>query len=91
MTDRALIRPARWCGRDVQLVSQDGGGTYLGSSGEEGLVLVVVAVSTGGHLARIEDRRVGLSWSGEVRRTPDVALASLHRQIKRLARAGRIR
>jgi hypothetical protein len=91
MTDRALMLHARWCGKDVPLVSQDGGGTYLGSTGEEGLLLVVVAVSTGGYLGRVEDRRAGLSWAGENRRTPDVALASLHRQLKRLARAGRIR
>ena len=42
-------------------------------------------------LARIEDRSESQVWASEVRRTPEVALASLHRQIKRLTRAGRLK
>ncbi len=89
---RAITRPVRWCGREVRLISHDDGLSYLGPTGEENLLLVVLAASTGGYVARIEDRALGLSWgTREARATPDVALAGLHRQLKRLARAGKIR
>jgi|GEM_PF-6524288 len=72
-------------------MSHDGGNTYLGPSGEKDLLLVLLPVSTGGWLARVEDRLEGLSWAGEVRTMPDTAFASLQRQIKRLARACHVR
>jgi len=72
-------------------MSHDAGNTYLGPSGEPNLLLVLLPVSTGGWLARVEDRMEGLSWAGEVRTMPDIAMASLQRQIKRLARSCHVR
>lgn len=86
---RDIVVTIIWNGKETALRNPGGDGqVYMGASGEDGLLLVARRTSSGGYLARLEDRARGNSWAGEVKRDIRVAFASLHRELKRVARAG---
>lgn len=87
---RDVIRKGRrTTTRDVTLRSTDDGATYLGASGEDGLVLVLRHSDK--YVARLEDRIHGNSWAGEAKRSPQLAINSLKRETQRLSRAAGVR
>jgi hypothetical protein len=82
----------RWNGNEVSLRNAGGDGReYIGPSGEDGVLLVVRRASSGGYVARLEDRSRGNSWAGEVKSGIGAAVANLSRECKRVARAGGVR
>jgi hypothetical protein len=89
---RDELLKVRWGAREVTLRSSDGGMVYVGATGEEGLILVVRRGTDGRFVARIEDRAMNNSWSCPVpKHNPKIAVSSLHREVKRLSRAGGLR
>lgn len=84
---RDELLPVRWGAREVTLRSTDGGLEYFGDSGEPGLLLLV-RLTPRGYVARLEDRAGGNSWASQPKIAPKIAVANLHREVKRLARAG---
>lgn len=88
---RDVLVKARWAGKEVTLRSIDDGKTFVTSTGEQGVLLSVQHVTVGKYVARIEHRPRGNSWAGEVKRTIDLAIASLQHEVKRISRAGNIR
>jgi len=86
---RDLIERVRWAGGEVSLRNAGGDGReYIGPSGEDGVLLVVRRASSGGYVARLEDRSRGNSWAGARKLSIGAAVANLHRECKRLSRAG---
>jgi hypothetical protein len=86
---RDIMVTIRWGAKDVTLRNPGGDGkVFMGASGEEKLMLVARRSSCGGYVARLEDTTRGNSWAGEVKRDIRVAFASLHRELKRVSRAG---
>lgn len=85
---RDELLKVRWGSRTVTLRSIDKGHKYVGGTGEEGLLLVVRRNVEGRYTARIEDRAMSNSWACPVpKHSPKIAVASLHREMKRLCRA----
>jgi len=85
---RDELLTVRWGARKITLRSADGGANYVGATGEDGLILIVRR-GVQGLVARIEDRKQQNSWaSPSPKLSPQIAVASLHREIKRLSRAG---
>lgn len=87
----AMFEVVRWGGREVRLYSRDGGESYLGSSGEPGLLLVVRRGIDGRRVARLEDRQRGQTWPGEPKRSVQLAVVALRREVLRLCRAAGVK
>ena len=87
---RSTFEKVRWGAGEITLISQDDGATWVGTSGED-RVLITVRRGQSHYVARLEDRVMGNSWASEPKRVIQVAVASLHREVKRIARAGAVR
>jgi hypothetical protein len=88
---RDELLKVRWGSKEVTLRSSDGV-TYVGATGADGLILVVRRGSDGRCVARIEDRAMGNSWACPVpKHSPQIAVVSLYREVKRLSKAAGVR
>lgn len=88
---RDLLMKAHWGSREVTLRNPGGTGLeWIGSTGEDGLILVVRKNVEGKHTASIEDRIGGNRWASDPKSSPQIAVANLHRELKRLSRAASI-
>lgn len=90
MTPR-LIEKVRWAGKEVSLLSSDGGRSYIAGTGEQGVLLSIRSPEPGKFVAQLEHRPRGNSWAGEVKRSIPLAIASLSHEVKRICRAGNVR
>lgn len=84
-----LIR-VNWGGTEATLRSTDGV-SFRGGTGEPGVLICAVRLGNGRFFARIEDQEAGNTWKTPSYRDAKVAVANLHREIKRLARAGKLK
>lgn len=64
---------------------------FVGASGEDGLILVVRKNVRRMYTATLEDRAGGNRWAGRPRNIAKSAVANLHREVKRLVRAGGVK
>jgi len=85
---RDHLLEVRWGSGKVTLRNPGGDRqSYIGGSGEPGLLLVL-RKGASGYVARLEDRKAGNSWAGsQPKSSPQIALANLQRELKRVTRA----
>lgn len=89
---RDELLKVRWGAREITLRSTDGAATFLGATGVDGLILTVRRNHEGKFIARLEDRAMNNAWASPTpKHEPKIAVAALHREVKRLARAAAIR
>lgn len=87
---RSKIERVLWGSAEVALVSHDNGETYQGDAGEPGVIIKVINTGARGHIARLEVPEDGNMWRGKLRGSVKLAVISLHREVKRISRAGRL-
>lgn len=82
----ALLKKIQWGSKEVTLRSTDHGQTWLGSTGQPG-VLVVLRRSGARWVCSLEDRSNGNVWHGEAKRNDGAAIANLRREVMRIGKA----